>query len=312
MSGEAPMISVVIPVFNEEATIDELYTRTVKALEERDYSFEFVMVDDGSSDASLQILQELRAADPRLRIIRLSRNFGQSPALYAGFSQARGQYVVMLDADLQNYPEDIPVLIDKLEEGYDMVSGWRVNRRDSFFRRLSSRGLNAYIAAVTKVKLHDYGCSLKAFRRELVGHMGTLTHRCRYLPVDVAGLGGHVAEVEVRHQDRSHGESKYGLYKLIRTAVDLLTSINAFPLQLISMLGLTFGAFGFLMGIRVAYVRLTQSDVTIVSYLGGVTAVFFVLAGIQLTVMGLMCEYVSRIYVEVQRKPYYIIRDELE
>jgi undecaprenyl-phosphate 4-deoxy-4-formamido-L-arabinose transferase len=215
----------------------------------------------------------------------------------------------MMDADLQNYPEDIPRLVAKLEEGFDMVSGWRANRKDSFFRTGASKLLNRYINTITRVALNDYGCALKAFRRELVVHMLALTHRCRYLPVDAAALGGRVAEIEVRHDQRGHGESKYGLLKLIRTAFDLITSITAAPLQFIGLLGWIFAVIGFCMSIWVAYVRISQGDI---NHMGTVVAIFFFLSGCQMVATGLMCEYISRIYIEVQAKPYFVIQEELE
>jgi len=309
MNTADPVISVVIPVFNEAASLRELYTRLVNALEPMGRSFEMVMVDDGSKDGSLAILRELRAKDPRLRVLRLSRNFGQSPALYAGFAAVRGAYVVMMDADLQNFPEDIPKLVAKLEEGYDLVSGWRVDRRDNFFRHAASRALNFFVARTTKIPLHDYGCSLKAFRRELVEHMGLFSHRCRYLSVDAALLSGNATEVEVQHSERAQGESKYPLFKLVRTAFDLLTGITAAPLQFIGLAGWASAFVGLFMAVRVAYVRIAYGDI---NSMGAVIAIFFCLAGVQMITTGLMCEYVSRIYVEVQRKPYYIVKEELE
>jgi len=307
--GEPLAISVVIPVYNEAAALDELFTRLRATLRDYGKTFEIVAVDDGSTDGSLDTLRRWHAEEPALRLVILSRNFGQSPALYAGFSRARGNYVGMLDADLQNYPEDLPRLFDKLDEGYDMVSGWRAERKDHPFRTVASRLLNRYIARNTGVPLHDYGCALKAFRREMVDHMLTLSHRCRYLPVDAAALGGRVAEIEVRHDERSHGESKYGPYKLIRTAFDLITSISAAPLQFIGLLGWLFAAVGFFMSLWVAYVRLTQGDI---SMMGSVVAIFFFLSGCQLVATGLMCEYIGRIYVEVQAKPYFVVREELD
>jgi undecaprenyl-phosphate 4-deoxy-4-formamido-L-arabinose transferase len=309
MPADTPTLSVVIPVFNEREALPILFDRLKATLEGAGRSWEVIAVDDGSADGSRDLLRELRAGDPRLRVVMLSRNFGQSPALYAGFSKARGQYVVMIDADLQNAPEDIPRLIEKLEEGYDMVSGRRADRKDSLFRTLSSRWLNRYISAVTRVPLSDHGCSLKAFRRELVDHMLSLTHRCRYLPVDAAALGGRVTEIEVRHEGREHGESKYGVLKLIRTAFDLITSITAAPLQFIGLVGWFFAGIGFLMSLWVAYIRISQGDI---NQMGTVVAVFFFLSGCQLVATGLMCEYISRIYVEVQAKPYYVIQEELE
>ncbi len=307
MDNSTPEISVVVPIYNEEATVERLVERITSTLNTFGRSFEIVAVDDGSRDSSVPILRELMRTNAHLRLYRLSRNFGQSPALYAGFSKARGKYAVMIDADLQNYPEDIPLLIEKLEEGYDMVSGWRADRKDSLPRKVFSRMLNWYIARITKAPLHDYGCALKAFRRSLVDQMGTFTHRCRYLPVDIAYLGGRMAEVKVRHSERTEGESKYGALKLIRTAFDLITSITAEPLQYIGLVGWVFAFIGFLMGVRVAVLRIFYGNQL---ELESVIAVFFVLAGVQLVATGVMCEYVSRLYIEVQRKPYFIISED--
>jgi undecaprenyl-phosphate 4-deoxy-4-formamido-L-arabinose transferase len=309
MSGSDPEISVVVPVYNEEANLRPLYERLTSTLTQFGRTYEIVAIDDGSRDKSLQLLGELHAQDPRLRVVRLMRNYGQSPALYAGFSRARGRYVVMIDADLQNFPEDIPLLVAKLEEGFDMVSGYRKHRKDGFLRHLFSRSINYVVGRVTKQPLSDYGCSLKAFRRELVDHLGTFTHRCRYLPADAAWVGGAVAEVEVRHEERTHGQSKYGPLKLIQTAFDLLTGITVAPLQFIGVSGFFFAAIGFAMAMRVAYGRIVNGDVL---QLESVIALFFFLAGVQMVAIGLMCEYIGRLYVEVQRKPYFIIRDELE
>ncbi|MBI2421396.1 MAG: glycosyltransferase [Candidatus Hydrogenedentes bacterium] len=309
MAEQSPEISVVVPIYNEEATIPELYRRLTAALEAFGRSYEIIAIDDGSKDRSVHLLREYHAQDPRFRVVRLMRNYGQSPALYAGFSRTRGQYVVMIDADLQNFPEDIPKLIEKLEEGYDMVSGFRKDRKDGLMRHLFSRSINYVINRITRQPLSDYGCALKAFRRELVDHLGTFTHRCRYLPVDAAWVGGAVAEVEVRHAERTQGESKYGILKLVQTAFDLLTGITVAPLQFIGLSGFGFAAIGFAMSLRVAYVRLVHGDV---HQLESIIAIFFFLAGMQMVATGLMCEYIGRLYVEVQRKPYYIIRDELE
>lgn len=309
MPDSQPEISVVVPIFNEEATLRELCQRIVSTLEECGRTFEIIAVEDGGTDESLNILRAIREEDDRLRIVQLTRNFGQNPALYAGFSVATGNYVVMIDGDLQNYPEDIPKLLEKLDQGYDMVSGWRVARQDTPFRRIASKILNYFVARITKIPLHDYGCALKAFRREVVDRMGLFTHQCRYLPVDVAWLGGRVAEVEVRHNERAGGESKYGLFGLIRTGFDLITSITSAPLQFIGLIGWIFAFGGFATGTRVLYIRLFGEPIPM---LQTVIALFFFLAGVQLVATGLMCEYVSRIYIEVQRKPYYVIKEEIE
>jgi undecaprenyl-phosphate 4-deoxy-4-formamido-L-arabinose transferase len=307
MESSTPEISIVVPIYNEEATIERLMERLTTAMTAFGRSYEIIAVDDGSRDKSALILKDHAARDPRIRLIRLSRNFGQSPALYAGFSKVRGKYGVMIDADLQNFPEDIPLLIHKLEEGYDMVNGWRAERQDSLPRMAFSRMLNWYIQRITKVPLHDYGCSLKAFRRGMIDQMGDLTHRCRYLPVDMAYLGGRITEVRVQHAERKDGVSKYDAFKLIRTAFDLITSITAEPLQYIGLVGWFFALLGFGMSLRVAWVRLNQGDTGIES----VIAIFFFIAGVQLVATGVMCEYISRLYVEVQRKPYFVISEEV-
>ena len=308
MESNTPEISVVVPIFNEEATVERVVERITATLNTLGRSFEIIAVDDGSRDASVSILRDLIPGNPHLRLVRLSRNFGQSPALYAGFSRARGKYAIMIDADLQNFPEDIPLLVAKLDEGYDWVNGWRVDRHDSLPRKVFSRALNWYIARVTRVPLHDYGCALKGFRRHIVDEMGQLTHRCRYLPVDIAHIGGRITEIPVRHAERAEGESKYGPFKLIRTAFDLITSITAEPLQYIGLMGWFLAFIGFGMSLRVAWVRINQGDTGIES----VIAIFFFLAGMQMVATGVMCEYVSRLYVEVQRKPYYVIAEETE
>jgi len=309
MEQAAPEISVVIPVFNEEPNLRELHARVVAVLETVGRSFEIVAVDDGSSDGSLALLKELRSSDARLRIVCLTRNFGQSPALYAGFAHVRGQIVVMLDADLQNPPEELPKLIAKIEEGYDFVSGWRTNRQDSYLRTIPSRALNFFVKKTTRAQFHDVGCAMKAFRREVIDLMSSFTHRSRYLPVDVAWLGVRTAEVAVRHERRGAGASKYGLFKLFRTAFDLVTSVTAAPLQFFSLLGWVFAMVGFGVGLKVAYVRYTAGDI---NYMGSVVALIFFLFGVQLVATGLMCEYISRIYVEVQKRPYYIVREVVE
>jgi undecaprenyl-phosphate 4-deoxy-4-formamido-L-arabinose transferase len=307
MESTTPEISIVVPIYNEEGTIERLMERLTTAMMAFGRSYEIIAVDDGSRDKSALMLKDHAARDPRIRVIRLSRNFGQSPALYAGFSKVRGKYGVMIDADLQNFPEDIPLLIQKLEEGYDMVNGWRAERRDSLPRMAFSRMLNWYIQRITKVPLHDYGCSLKAFRRGLIDQMGDFTHRCRYLPVDMAYLGGRITEVRVQHEERKEGVSKYDAFKLIRTAFDLITSITAEPLQYIGLMGWFFALIGFGMSLRVAWVRLNHGDTGIES----VIAIFFFIAGVQLVATGVMCEYVSRLYIEVQRKPYFVISEEV-
>ena len=302
-------ISVVTPVFNERNTLEELYTRLIRTLEDTGHTFEVIFVDDGSTDGSLDLLRNLRAGDKRIRVLRLARNFGQSAALYAGLAAVRGTMNFIIDADLQVHPEDLPLLLERLEAGADSVSGRRRKRQDSLFRRLASWALNGYIGRVTGVPLHDFGCSLKGFRRHVVDAMVAMPHRCRYLPAEMALAGGRIDEVWVNHSERARGRSKYDLFKLIRTAFDLITGLTDAPLRLVSVAGVIFSLAGFTMFLRVLWVRLTHGNMLQVE---SVIALFFLFSGVQLLAIGLLCAYIGRIYIEAQGKPLYIVREELE
>jgi undecaprenyl-phosphate 4-deoxy-4-formamido-L-arabinose transferase len=266
-------------------------------------------VDDGSRDGSFAVLRELHGQDPCLRVLRLARNFGQNPALYAGFAHARGRVVVTLDADLQNPPSEIPKLVEKLDEGFDMVQGWRKDRRDSLFRRLASRTINKVVSFLTRVEIHDLGSGLKAYRREVVERMSDARHHCRYIPAETAWHGLSIGEVEVAHRDRAAGETKYGIFALLRVNFDMIASISAAPVHLIGILGALCSLAGFAMAARVLYVRIAVGDI---NQLGTVLALVFVLNGVTLTCISILCEYISRIYIEVQGRPYFIVGEKLE
>jgi undecaprenyl-phosphate 4-deoxy-4-formamido-L-arabinose transferase len=300
-------VSVVAPVYNECETLPELAERLSATLNGMHCAYEIIFVDDGSTDGSREMLYAMSEADARVRVVELARNFGQSPALYAGMSRSRGEYTVIIDSDLQVMPEDIPLLVSKLEEGYDVAVGWRVDRHDSLFRKYASRMFNLYVARVTGLPLHDYGCNLKAMRREILENMCRLQHRCRYLPADLAMLGGRVAEVKVGHAARAKGQSKYNFMKLVRAALDMLTGITDAPLRLIGYFGWAMAMAGFAMGVKVIIRRLTVGDVL---ELESVVALFLFCTGVQLVATGLMCEYIGRIFVEVQQRPYFVIHED--
>ena len=300
-------LSVVAPVYNERETLPELQERLSAVLDGMNRSYEIIFVNDGSADGSREMLHEMAQADARIRVVDLTRNFGQNPAAYAGLSRSQGRYTVLIDADLQVLPEDIPLLVAKLEEGYDVAVGWRMNRQDTFFRKLTSRMFNWYIARVTGLPLHDYGCNLKAMNRETVDGMCRLQHRCRYMPADLAMLGGRVAEVRVGHAARKKGQSKYNFLKLVRAALDMLTGITDAPLRLIGFFGWTMALVGSLVGVRVIILRLTVGDIL---QMQSVVALFLFCTGVQLVATGLMCEYIGRIFVEVQRRPYFVIHED--
>lgn len=305
----APEISVVIPVYNEASNLERLMVELRAAMDAYGRSYEVITVDDGSRDGSFDVLKKLREDTPSLRVIRLARNFGQNPALYAGFEYARGQIIVTLDADLQNPPAEIPRLVEKLDEGYDIVQGVREIRQDNVFRRFASRMANRLLTLLTGTAFTDLGSSLKAYRREVVRQLTLCTHSARYLPAESARLGVSLGEVKVHHRERTAGESKYGLVSLFRINFDMIVSISSAPIHFIGLCGALFSLAGFGMGLRVAYVRLFHGDTL---QLNSIFAVFFIMAGVQVICTSIMCEYISRIYTEVQRRPYYIVGEVLE
>lgn len=302
-------ISVVIPVYNEEPNLREVIRRTVAALEGLGRTFEIVTVDDGSHDGSVAVLEELQRVEPRLRIVKLLRNFGQTPAVYAGFAHVRGAFVFSIDADLQNPPEEIIKLLAKLDEGYDVVQGWRENRQDTALRRYASKTMNMLVSWSTGIRLRDLGCGLKGYRREVIDHLLRFSHHSRYVPAEIVWLGLEIAEVQVEHRERAGGESKYSIWSLLRLNFDMIASVTTAPIKFIALMGWLLSLGGFFMGARVLYMRLMYGDF---NQMGTVTAAFFALAGVQMIATGLMCEYMSRIYVEAQNKPYFIVKEIIE
>lgn len=310
MQSHSPKISIVIPVYNEAPNLAQLIAEITAAMEPCGHSYEIVTVDDGSSDNSYAVLASLQEQESRLRVVRLARNFGQNPALYAGFSESRGEIVVTIDADLQNPPADIPKLVEKLlAEDYDVVQGWREQRQDSFLRRTASRAINGAVSRITGSEIRDLGSGMKAYRREIVDRLCLSTHQARYLPAETAWLGVKVGEVKVEHRSRTAGESKYGLFALLRVNFDMIASISSAPVKLIGLAGALFSLMGFGMTLRIFYLRVTMGNF---NELASVSAILFFLAGVQMVCISILCEYVSRIYIEVQRRPYYIVGNVLQ
>ncbi|MGE5245742.1 MAG: glycosyltransferase family 2 protein [Betaproteobacteria bacterium] len=309
-----PDLSVVIPIRNEAPSIIELYRELTETLTGWGRPYEIILVDDGSTDESFAIMAELQARDPHLRVIRFRRNFGQTAAFAAGFDQARGRLIVTSDGDLQNDPRDIPTLVETLERGYDIVCGWRKERKDPFFsRRLPSTIANGLISRVTGVHLHDYGCSLKVFRAEVVKPMRLYGEMHRFLPAIASEQGVTIAEVVVNHRARRHGRSKYGISRTIRVVLDLLTvkfllSYSTRPVQIFGLIGAVMGLLGAIITGWLAFVRLTgqQAIGNRPLLLFGILLVF---TGVQLVTLGLLAELQSRTYHESQNKPIYVIRE---
>ncbi|MCC6144395.1 MAG: glycosyltransferase [Candidatus Hydrogenedentes bacterium] len=309
MSEVRPDISIVVPVYNEAPNLDRLHRELTEAMEAYGRPYEIIAVDDGSRDDSFAMLKGLHQGDPRLRVVRLARNFGQNPAMYAGFERARGDIVVSIDADLQNPPAEIPKLIEKLGEGYDVVQGWREQRQDNVLRRGASRAINSVVSRILRTEVKDLGCGLKAYRREVIERLLLSRHHSRYLPAETAWLGAKVGEVKVEHRSRELGESKYGVIALLRVNFDMLASVSTAPVQIIGLIGGLFSLIGFAMAVRITILRILWGNF---NDLAMVAALFFILAGVQMICTAVLCEYISRIYKEVQDRPYYIVGEVLD
>jgi glycosyltransferase involved in cell wall biosynthesis len=311
-------ISIVLPIFNEERNLEELHSRITKALVELGREYEIIAVDDGSSDNSFEILKEIHKRDPKLKVIKFRRNFGQTAAMSAGFHHAKGEVIITMDSDLQNDPADIPRLLDKMNEGYDVVSGWRADRKDKFIsRRLPSILANKLIAKMTGVKLHDFGCSLKAYRKEVTDNINLYGEMHRFIPALAKWVGAEIAEMKVEHHPRKHGKSKYGISRTTRVILDLITvkfllTFSTRPIQIFGLMGLGSGFIGFVICLYLSIGKLFfPSEATSLTrrmpmlLLG----VLMILIGVQLITMGLLGELMVRTYHESQRKPIYVIKE---
>jgi glycosyltransferase involved in cell wall biosynthesis len=312
-SSAAPSVSIVVPFHNEEENAAACYQDICAAMEDAGLAFEAIFVDDGSTDGTLDALLRAVGADERIRILELRRNFGQSAAFAAGFDQARAPVVVPMDGDLQNDPRDIPGLLAKLDEapGYDVVSGWRRDRQDGVLRRLQSRAANWLISTITGVKLHDYGCSLKAYRREVLRDIRLYGEMHRFIPALIRWVGGRVGEVPVNHRPRTAGRSKYGVGRTMRVLMDLVTvqfmmKYMTKPLYFFGKVGLATEAMAGLMLVGVVVQKLTRGTDMTGNPLLYLSAALLMI-GVQLLLMGLIMEVLTRTYYESQdRKPYAI------
>ena len=312
-----PDLSVVIPVRNEAANVRQLCRELVEVLAGSGRTYEVVLIDDGSTDDTFQILRELHEADPHLRVIRFRRSFGQTAAFAAGFSAARGRLIVTMDGDLQNDPRDIAAMVELIDRGNDIVCGWRKHRKDPFLnRRLPSMIANRIISLATGVRLNDYGCSLKVFRAEVVKPLRLYGEMHRFLPAIASDMGVRIAEMPVNHRARVHGRSKYGISRTVRVVLDLMTvkfllSYSTRPLQIFGLLGLVMGLLGAGINGWLAYLRLfgNQSLADRPILLLGILLIF---TGFQLITLGLLAELQIRTYHESQDKPTYVVREVLE
>jgi glycosyltransferase involved in cell wall biosynthesis len=307
-------LSVIAPVYNEAESIPTLYAQTKQVLEELGVPWELVLVDDGSRDHSAQVMESISRQDPHVTLVKLRRNFGQTAALAAGIDYSRGSVVIPLDADLQNDPADIPTLLAKLEEGYDVVSGWRRDRQDPFFSKtLPSFFANQLASWVTGLRLHDYGCTLKAYRREVLEDVHLYGEFHRFIPALATAVGARVTEVAVTHHQRRFGKSKYGAGRMVRGLLDLVTLklLLAYynrPMRIFGVLGLLTLGIGVLSGLATVLSKvllgldMTGNPLLFMTVLG-------VISGVQLIGLGFLGEINMRTYYETQRKPIYVVKE---
>ncbi len=310
----SPELSIIIPVRNESPNIKAVYDELTDTLGRFGRSYEIIVIDDGSTDDSFETLSALQARDPRLRVIRFRRNFGQTAAFAAGFAYARGRLVVTSDGDLQNDPRDIPAMVALIEKGNDIVCGWRKDRKDRFFsRRLPSMLANKLISWATGVPLHDYGCSLKVFRAEVVKPLRLYGEMHRFLPAIASQIGVRIDEMPVNHRARRAGQSNYGISRTVRVVLDLVTvkfllSYSTRPLQIFGLLGLLTGGLGTAITLWLGWLRLVERQA-----IGDrpllLLGILLVFIGVQLVTFGLLAELLARTYYESQNKPIYVIRE---
>ena len=313
-SVEEIMLSVIIPIYNEEDNIDLLYSEIINAVNGKYKDFEIIFINDGSVDQSLFKLRELNKKDSRVKIINFRKNFGQSTSISAGFDYCKGDVVVTLDGDLQNDPADIPLIVKTVMEGYDIVNGWRKHRKDKLFtKKIPSFFGNKLISIITKVKLHDYGCTLRGFRREVVKNLKLYGEMHRYIPAIASRMGIRSIEIPVNHRERKFGKSKYGLSRTFRVVLDLISikyllSFYYRPLQIFGGLGIFMMLSGFLAGVYLTYEKYVQG-----LPIAGRPLLFFtvlsIFLGFQLITLGLIAEMLTRIYHEGLNKNVYAVRE---
>lgn len=307
------LLSVIVPVYNEEYNIKPLFGEIVEAVDPLDIDLEVLFVEDGSTDRSLEVLRNLHDSDPRARIIQLRKNFGQTAAISAGFDICNGDLVITMDGDLQNDPADIPIIIEKLNQGYDLVNGWRKNRKDKFITRLIPSFFgNKLISFITKVKLHDYGCTLRGFRRDVVKNLTLYGEMHRYIPAIASRMGIRSIEIPVNHRPRKHGESKYGLGRTFRVVLDLITikyllSYAHRPLQMFGGFGILLLFAGFCSGIYLTILKFLYHQPLAGRPLLFLT-ILMIFLGFQVITLGLIAEMLTKIYHEGLNKHVYSIR----
>jgi len=310
-------LSVVIPIYDEAKNVEKLYEKLEEVLSKLDKSYEVLLVDDGSTDGTIDKLAEIRKRNPEYKVIQFRRNYGQTAAISAGFDYATGDVIVTIDADLQNDPKDIPRILKKMEEGYDVVSGWRKERKDPFLTRIiPSKVANWLVSILAGIHLHDYGCTLKAYSKDVAKNVQLYGEMHRYIPALASWIGINVTEIPVSHHKRKFGKSKYGLSRTPRVILDLITlkfllSYSTRPIQIFGSIGIITAFLGFLIALFLSYVKLVQKQ-SIGDRPLLLLAVLLIFLGFQFISMGLLGELAVRTYHEAQNKPIYFVKKILD
>ncbi|WP_340617154.1 undecaprenyl-phosphate 4-deoxy-4-formamido-L-arabinose transferase [Xenorhabdus entomophaga] len=309
MFEQIKKVSIVIPVYNEEESLPQLLKRTIAACQQLEQKYEVILIDDGSRDSSADILiQAAEIPENHIIAILLNRNYGQHSAIMAGFHQADGDLIITLDADLQNPPEEIPRLVKTAEEGYDVVGTRRANRQDSWFRKSASKIINAMITKATGRSMGDYGCMLRAYRRHIVRAMLQCHERSTFIPILANTFARKTIEIDVAHAEREFGDSKYNFMKLVNLMYDLLTCLTTAPLRLLSVVGSVIAVTGFLLAVLLITLRLIFGSMWAAEGVFTLFAILFMFIGAQFVAMGLLGEYIGRIYNDVRARPRYFIQ----
>ncbi len=304
-----PYISVLIPVLNEEESLPELHRRLRDTLNNIGKPYEIIYINDGSTDTTEILLEKFHADDGRVKVIEFNRNYGQHMALFSGFEYAGGEIIVTIDADLQNPPEEIPKLVEKVEEGFEVVATYRKQRKDSLFRKMPSYIVNKITARLVGVKLKDYGCMLRAYRRNIIDYINMCPESSSFIPALANTFAKKITEIEVAHEERKKGVTKYSLFKLWRLNFDLMTSFSLWPIQIISTLGVLIAVLGlfFALFLLVRRFLIGPEGEGVFTLFG----ILFFFIGIQILALGIIGEYIGRIYQEVRRRPRFIVKKEL-
>ncbi len=302
-------ISVLVPALNEEESLPELNERLRAALESTGRLYEIIYINDGSTDRTQEMLEGFRAGDPRVKVIEFNRNYGQHMALFAGFERAAGRVMVTIDADLQNPPEEIPRLVEKAAEGYDVVATYRRGRQDSIFRRWPSWIVNKITSRLVGAKLRDYGCMLRAYSRNVIDSINLCQESSSFIPALANTYAKRIVEIEVGHEERKKGVSKYSLFRLLRLNFDLMTGFSLLPIQFIGILGVVIALLGLIFAVFLLVRRFVVGPES--EGLFTLFAVLFFFMGVQIFALGIIGEYIGRIFQEVRRRPRFIVKKEL-